>query len=122
MENSHFRNTLWTGRYLQMTLMYIEPGESVGLERHPRTDQFLRVEEGQALVVMGDDPHHLNFKQVASEGFAIFVPAGMWHNIVNIGKEPIRLYSVYAPPEHPHGTIHHTKAIAEKMEPHPPIR
>ena len=98
--------------------MKIGVGEDVGLERHPHVDQFLRLEEGQALVMMGDDPNKLTFRQPAFADFAIFVPAGSWHNIINTGKTPLKLYSIYAPPNHAKGAVHATKAIAEKMESH----
>ena len=118
LQNENFRTALWTGTHLQATLMKIEPGEDVGLESHPHVDQFLRIEEGQALVMMGDSANNLNFRQPAFNNFAIFVPAGTWHNIINVGRGPLKLYSIYAPPNHPKGTVHRTKAIAEKMESH----
>jgi len=95
--------------------MSIPPGGEVGLELHHDTDQFLRIEQGQCMVQMGRDRRNLNFRQVAFPGFAIFVPAGTWHNITNIGNVPLRLYSIYAPPHHPPGTVHATKAIADMM-------
>ena len=116
LNNENFRAVLWTGRHLQLTLMHIEVGDDIGLEVHPHVDQFLRIEEGQALVMMGDDPNHLTFRQPAYDDFAILVPAGTWHNIINTGKKPLKVYSIYAPPNHPKGAIHATKAIAEKME------
>lgn len=118
MQNHNFRTALWTGRNMQLTVMLIPPGESIGLEVHPHTDQFLRLEGGQGLVQMGPDRNHLPFRQMAFEDSAIFVPAGTWHNLTNVGHEPIRLYTIYAPPEHKHGTVHHTKAIAEMEEGH----
>jgi len=96
--------------------MSILPGEDIGLEIHPDTDQFIRIEEGQGIVQMGPSRRNLNFRQPAFKNSAIFVPAGTWHNITNIGRTPMRLYTVYAPPHHPHGTVHQTKAIAEAME------
>jgi len=118
MNNENFRTVLWTGRHLQLTLMQIGVGEDIGLEMHPHVDQFLRIEEGQAQVMMGDNAHHLTFRQPAYDDFAIFVPAGTWHNIINTGKKPLKLYSIYAPPNHPKGAVHQTKAIAEQMESH----
>ena len=118
VNNDNFRAALWTGRHLQLTLMSIPVGEDIGLEVHPQVDQFLRIEEGEAMVMMGDNAHHLTYKQPAYDDFAIFVPAGTWHNIINTGKKPLKLYSIYAPPNHPKGTIHSTKDIAEKMEHH----
>jgi len=96
--------------------MCIPPGGDIGLEIHHDTDQFLRIEEGQGLVQMGNSRSNLNIRQPVFKDSAIFVPVGTWHNITNIGTTPLRLYSIYAPPHHPHGTVHRTKAIAEKME------
>lgn len=103
--NDNFRAALWTGRYLQMTLMSIKVGGSVGLEMHGDTDQFLLVERGSALVRMGGSKNDLNFRRAVSEGWGIFVPAGTWHNVINAGVAPLKLCSVYAPPEHPFGTV-----------------
>lgn len=112
-QNNNFRTTLWTGTYMQTTLMSIEPGSSIGLEIHPDTDQFLKIESGMGQVFMGKARENLNFRQNIREGFAIFVPAGTWHNVVNTGKSPLKLYSVYAPPHHPRGTVNATKSAAE---------
>lgn len=107
--NNNFRLALWTGCHLQLTLMSINVGEDIGLEVHPHLDQFLRIEEGQGLVMMGDCKDQLNFQAMVCDGYAIFVPAGKYHNLINTGCTPLKLYSIYAPPEHPHGTIHRTK-------------
>lgn len=115
-QNSNFRTALWTGNHLQLTLMKINVGEDIGLEIHPNTDQFLRIEEGQGIVKMGDSKERLDFQRKVYEGFAIFVPAGKWHNLINTGNKPIKLYSIYAPPQHPHGTVHETKEAAEAAE------
>lgn len=112
-ENNYFRSTLWTGKHYQLTLMSIDPGDDIGLEIHPDVDQFLRIEEGQGIVKMGNSQKHLDFQMKVHDGFAIFVPAGTWHNLINTGKGPIKLYSIYAPPQHPHGTLHKTKADAQ---------
>lgn len=111
-QNTNYRTTLWTGPHLQLTLMSINVGEDIGLEVHPAIDQFIRIEAGQALVQMGPTKYNLNFQQRASDGYAVFIPAGTWHNVVNTGNTPLKLYSIYAPPQHPHGTVHATKAIA----------
>lgn len=108
--NEPFRTVLWTGNHLQMTLMSIGVGEDVGLEVHPETDQFLRIEEGQGLVQMGNSEHQLDFVRNVGKNDAIIVPAGTWHNLTNTGHTPIKLYSIYAPPAHPPGTVHRTKA------------
>ncbi|MFT8391268.1 MAG: cupin domain-containing protein [Sporolactobacillus sp.] len=114
--NPNYRTAIWTGKYLQVTLMSINPGEDIGLEIHPMTDQFLRVEEGNGLVQMGETSNQLTYQQPVSAGFAIIVPASTWHNVVNTGSKPLKLYSIYAPPHHPHGTLQKTKAIAEMEE------
>ena len=116
LENPNFRTALWTGTKLQVTLMTIPVGGEVGLEIHDDTDQFLRVEAGEAKVLMGATKDNLTFQHDAAADFAIIVPVGTWHNIVNTGKEPLKLYSIYAPPHHPHGTVHATLADAEAAE------
>ncbi len=113
-QNNYFRIALWTGRYLQLTLMSIRVGEDIGLEMHPDVDQFIRIEEGQGLVKMGDRRDCLDFQRNVSDDYAIVIPAGKWHNVINTGNTPLKLYSIYAPPEHPHGTVHKTKEDAEE--------
>ena len=113
-QNTNFRTTLWTGPHLQLTVMSIQPGEDIGLEQHNHLDQLLRIEDGIGLVMMGSRPERLN-RQTVSSGHAVIVPAGTWHNIVNLGTRPLRVSSIYAPPNHPHGTVHSTKAIAEEQ-------
>lgn len=114
--NTAYRSALWTGKHLQVTLMSIHVGEDIGLEMHPNVDQFLRVEQGQGIVQMGDRQEHLDFQARVHEDFAIVVPAGKWHNITNTGHIPLKLYSIYAPPQHPFGTVHQTKAVAMATE------
>jgi mannose-6-phosphate isomerase-like protein (cupin superfamily) len=114
--NNNFRTALWTGTKLQVTLMSIKVGGEVGLEQHPDTDQFLRIEEGQAKVLMGDTKESLTFTKMAEKDFAIIVPAGKWHNIINTGDKPLKLYSIYSPVQHPHGTVHKTFEEAEEAE------
>jgi len=109
-QNDKFRVAKWTGKNLQMTLMAIEVGGDVGLEVHEDHDQFLRIEQGSTKVEMGPSEDDLSFTEEAEAEFAIFVPAGTWHNITNTGDEVLKLYSIYSPPEHPHGTIHETFA------------
>ena len=108
--NNNFRTALWTGKHLQVTLMSINVGDDIGLENHTNTDQFLRIEEGEGLVRMGKSRDRMDFQARVSDDFAIMVPAGTWHNIINTGNKPLKLYSIYAPPEHPFGTVHKTKA------------
>ena len=111
-QNNNFRTALWTGNHLQVTLMSINVGESIGLEMHPDVDQFIRIEQGYGLVQMGNNKNNLNFERKVYDDFAIIIPAGKWHNLTNIGNVPIKLYSIYAPPNHPKGAIHRTKADA----------
>jgi len=115
-QNNTFRTALWTGTHLQLTLMSIPVGEDIGLESHPCLDQFIRIEEGQGLVKMGDSKYNLNFQRQVCDDFAFIIPAGKWHNLINTGNKPIKLYSIYAPPQHPAGTVHETKADAEAAE------
>ena len=112
LANENFRTALWTGSNLQVTLMAIPAGGDVGLEQHHDIDQFLRVEEGTARVMMGDSEDNLDFVREVSDDYAILVPAGKWHNIVNTGDKPLKIYSIYAPAEHPHGTVHKTRQEA----------
>ncbi|MBH1939965.1 cupin domain-containing protein [Mobilitalea sibirica] len=115
-ENDTFRTALWTGKHLQLTLMSIDVGGEIGLEIHPDVDQFIRVEEGHGVTLMGDHRDRLNFQAEVYDDYAILIPAGKWHNLINTGNKPLKLYSIYAPPEHPFGTVHKTKADA--MEDH----
>ncbi|SFE24592.1 Mannose-6-phosphate isomerase, cupin superfamily [Lentibacillus persicus] len=114
--NRTYRTAIWTGKYLQVTVMSINPGEDIGLEVHPSTDQFLRVEAGRGLVRMGENQYNLDYEMHVQENDAIMVPAGKWHNLINIGHTPLKLYTIYAPPEHPFGTVHMTKHEAMEDE------
>ena len=112
--NDNFRATLWTGKNLQLTVMTIQPGDDIGLEVHDDHDQFLRIEQGTGTVRMGPSKDHLSFEATVSDDDVVLVPAGSWHDIVNTGEEPLKLYSLYGPPDHVHGTLHPTKRDAEK--------
>lgn len=111
-ENGDFRRVLYTGKNLQLVLMAIKPGSEIGEEIHTDRDQFFRIEKGTGEVVI--DGHRSKIKG----DDAIIVPAGARHNIMNTGEEPLRLYTLYAPPEHRDGTVHVTKADAEASERH----
>lgn len=111
-ENSDYRRVLYTGKNLQLVLMAIQPGEEIGEETHADRDQFFRVEKGKGEVWI--DGHRSKIKG----DDAIVVPAGARHNIVNTGDKPLRLYSIYAPPEHRDGIVCATKADAEAEEEH----
>lgn len=115
-QNDKFRMAKWTGKNLQMTLMSIEPGGEVGLEVHDDHDQFLRVEDGVGFVQMGDAEDSLTFERNVENDDAVLVPAGAWHNITNTGQQPLKLYSIYAPAEHPPGTIHETASDEPEHE------
>jgi len=115
-QNNNFRLALWTGKHLQVTLMSINAGEDIGWEVHPSLDQFIRIEEGQGIVKMGDKKDKPDFQANVYKDYAFIIPAGTWHNLINTGKMPIKLYSIYAPPQHPFGTVHRTKADAEAAE------
>lgn len=115
-QNNTYRTALWTGGNLQVTLMSINVGDDIGLEVHPTTDQFIRIEEGQGLVQMGESKDKLDFQEMAYDDYAIMIPAGKWHNVTNMGNKPLKIYAIYAPPEHPYGTVHETKAIAMSTE------
>lgn len=113
LQNTNYRTEIWTGRYAQMTLMCIPVCSDIGLEIHQDTDQMIRIEQGAALVKMGSCQGHLDFQKKACKGDVIFVPAGTWHNVINIGRIPLKVSSVYAPPHHPAGTVERTKEEAE---------
>lgn len=115
-QNNAFRMVLWTGDNLQVTLMSIGIGDDIGLEVHPTGDQFIRIEEGQGIVRMGDAEQNLNFEREVYDDYAIMIPAGKWHNVINTGNRPLKLYAIYAPPEHPRDTVHQTKADEESAQ------
>jgi len=118
LTNDKYRTTLWTGGNLQMTVMHIEPGRDIGLEVHPDGDQFLRVEAGRGRVQMGPSRDDLSFDEEVEDDWVILIPAGSWHNVTNIGDEPLKVYALYAHPEHPHGTVHETKDESDAAEHH----
>ncbi len=115
-ENPYYRRILWTGEYLQVSLMSIPVGDEIGLEKHPDTDQFIRIENGCGQVFMGRSAENLNIQKRVNSNYAVMVPAGTWHNIKNIGNTPLKIYTIYAPPHHPKGTVHETRSIAEEQE------
>ncbi|TNM63185.1 cupin domain-containing protein [Streptomyces sp. NP160] len=115
-ENEHYRSVVWTGKHLQVTLMSIPVGQSIGLEAHPETDQFLRVDAGQGRCVMGPAEDQLDLEQEVRDGWSIQVPAGTWHDVINTGDEPLQLYAVYAPVHHTPGLVQATRDDAERDE------
>ena len=114
--NKNFRTALWTGEHLQLTLMSIPVCGEIGVEMHTDVDQFIRVENGKAKVYMGNGQNDLHEMAHVGKNDAILIPAGTWHNIVNVGNHPLKLYSLYAPPKHPFGTVHPTKEDAAHAE------
>lgn len=116
IDNTTYRTVAWTGRFLQLTLMSIPVGESIGLERHPDTDQFLRLDAGTGRAQMGAAKDELTFDQEVTDGWCVIVPAGTWHNVTNTGDEPLQLYTVYAPSHHAAGIVQATREESEKDE------
>ncbi len=112
-DNTNYRSVAWSGRYLQVTLMSIPAGGDIGLEAHPETDQFLRLDAGNGRVQMGVAKDKLTFEKEVSDGWCVLVPAGTWHNITNTGKTPMQVYTIYAPAHHKPGKVQATAAIAE---------
>lgn len=111
--NENYRTTIWTGEKLQVTVMAIQPNDDIGLEIHHGIDQFIRIEEGEGLCQMGPAEDDLSFEQKVGDDDAVFVPADTWHNITNTGKEPLKLYTIYAGPDHVEGTVHPTHEDAK---------
>ena len=105
--NTDFRRVLYTGAHLQLVLMCLQSGEEIGLEVHPDIDQFFRIEQGRATLLIDGARHALEDDDIA------IVPAGAEHNIINEGDAPLKLYTLYGPPEHRDGTVHATPAVAE---------
>ncbi len=110
--NGYFRQVLFTGNNTQLVVMCLQPKEEIGNEVHSTVDQFFRIEEGQARFVFNGKEEH-----VVGDGGAVVVPAGTYHNVINISQnKPLKLYTLYSPPNHPDGTVHKTKAKAEAAE------
>lgn len=116
LENTNFRAVLFTGAHTQLTVMCLQPGEEIGWEAHDHIDQFLRLEQGTGRAEFGSSEDGVDETHEIEDDWAIIVPAGVWHNVVNTGDEPLKLYSLYSPPEHPDGTVHVTKAEADAAE------
>lgn len=114
VENNRFRRTLWTGKHLQLTVMSIDVGDDIGLEVHPENDQFLRIEKGTGRTQMGPKEDDLPYTRNVADDDIIMVPAGTWHNVVNTGDEPLKVYALYGPPDHEPGTVHPDHEDAEK--------
>lgn len=104
LENDNYRKVLYTGKHMQLVLMTLQAGEEIGREVHEGHDQFFRIEEGQGRISIDDNEYDVK------DDDAMIVPAGAWHNVVNTGSTPLRLYTLYGPPEHREGVLHPTKA------------
>jgi mannose-6-phosphate isomerase-like protein (cupin superfamily) len=112
LDNTYFRQVLYTGRHEQLVVMCLRPGEDIGDEVHPHVDQFFRIEQGEARFVFNEKDEH-----IVHDGDAVVVPAGTYHNVINTSKTlALKLYTIYSPPNHPEGTVHKTKAEAEAAE------
>jgi mannose-6-phosphate isomerase-like protein (cupin superfamily) len=116
LDNETFRTVVFTGEHTQLTVMRLAPGEDIGREAHPNLDQFIRIEQGNARVELGRTEEQIDETHDVEDDWAVIVPAGVWHNIVNTGSGDAKLYSLYSPPEHPPETVHRTKAEAEAAE------
>jgi len=111
LANDKFREVLYTAKNSQLVVMTLRPGEEIGLEKHEGHDQFIRVEAGDGVAILDGERHAL------SDGVAVVIPAGTEHNVINTSASaPMRLYTLYSPPEHPPGTVHRTKAEADEYE------
>jgi mannose-6-phosphate isomerase-like protein (cupin superfamily) len=116
LDNTNFRTVIYTGTHSQLTVMSIPQGEEIGWESHGHLDQFLRVEQGKGRLDLGRSEDAVDESHDLEDDWALIVPAGVWHNVVNTGDQDLKLYSIYSPPEHPDGTVHRTKADAEAAE------
>lgn len=112
LNNENFRKVLYTGKFSQLVVMSLKPGEEIGNELHQGIDQFFRIEQGQAKVILNNGQEEFN----VGEDEVFIVPAGTWHNVINVGGEVLKLYTLYSPPNHPEGTVHRTKEEAEEAE------
>ena len=118
-DNENYRTVAWSGRYLQVTLMSIPVGGDIGLEAHPETDQFLRLDAGRGRVQMGTSKDSSRSTRKCPMAWCVLVPAGTWHNVTNIGEEPMQVYAIYAPAHHKPGKIHKTAAAADDTDDEP---
>jgi mannose-6-phosphate isomerase-like protein (cupin superfamily) len=111
LAGNNFREVLYTTQRSQLVIMTLQPGDEIGVERHEGHDQFIRVEAGEGVALLDGEEHKLE------DGVAVVIPAGTEHNVINTSKtEPMRLYTLYTPPEHPDGIVHATKTEADEYE------
>lgn len=118
LQNEEYRLALWTGELLQVTLMSIPPGSDIGGEIHNENDQFLRLEAGRGKVIMGESKDNISFEKEVGPDDVILIPKGLYHNVSTVGDEPMKIYSIYGPAHHDHGTLHETKEAAMEAEEH----
>jgi Mannose-6-phosphate isomerase len=111
-ENENFRKVLYTGKFSQLVVMNLKPGEEIGAEVHETHDQFFRFEKGKAKVIIDDNEYQVE------DDFAVIVPAGANHNVINTGDEEVKLYTIYSPAEHREGVVHATKEEAMADDEH----
>ena len=116
LDNENFRTVLFTGEHTQLTVMNLGPGEDIGREVHDNLDQFLRIEKGRGRVELSESEDQTGETYEVEDDWAIIVPAGIWHNVINTGDDELKLYSLYSPPEHPDGTVHETRAESDAAE------
>ena len=116
LKNKNFREVVFTGKHAQLVLMSLLPGEEIGWESHAKVDQFFRLEQGKVRLDLGTKMGVAKESHEAKNAWAFVVPAGTFHNVTNIGKEPVRLYTVYSPPNHPANRVQKTKAEADAAE------
>lgn len=117
-DNSFFRQVVFTAEHMQLVVMSLPPGEEIGVEMHDHLEQFVRVESGRATVTMGPSKDEVADSYDVAADWAVIIPGGTWHNVINTGDGDLKLYTIYAPPEHADGTIHQTKAEAAEAEHH----
>ena len=110
-QNKAFLRTCWTGKNLQLTVMSIPTGHCIGIEQH-NVDQLIQIEEGYGIIKTGKTKSKMDFERKIDKHHMVIIPAGLWHNIINTGSQPLKLFSIYAPPQHPHNTLYLTKKDA----------
>ena len=114
--NTNFRTVLYTGKHIQLTVMSLQVGENIGWEMHDNLDQFLLIEQGSGVLKLGTSADDVAEEHPVGDDWAMIIPAGTWHDVVNVGDSELKLYSIYGPPDHPDGTVHVTKRDAEEAE------
>nr|WP_314458612.1 cupin domain-containing protein [uncultured Clostridium sp.] len=114
IRNPSFRTTRWTGQQMQLTFMSIPVGYEIGAENHPNEDQYICVIDGDGMICMGDSPYDLFYSHTVDNGCAILIPFNTWHNLINTGDRPLKIYCIYAPVVHRPDTVHWTKRDSDK--------